>query len=95
MLATRLNLGSPAKGAAVAVAQEGGLALYEWNPTFVTSFVRRVDPDLLEAVVYDLVRAEATPGLDLSMTQRAVGKLKGFLSQTDVTRDALVECAAF
>jgi hypothetical protein len=95
MLATRLDLGSPAKGAAVAVAQECGLALYQWSPTFVTSFVRRVDPDLLEAAVYDLVRADAIPGLDLSMTQKAVGKLKGFLSKTDVTRDALVECAAF
>jgi hypothetical protein len=94
ILASRLNLGSPAKGSPIVVDEEGGLALFEWSPAFVKSFVGSVDPDLMEAVVYDLVMEEAIPELDLSMTRKAVGKLMGFLSKSDLKRDALVEYAA-
>jgi hypothetical protein len=94
ILAARLKLGSPRK-VPLAVNQEGGLAVFEWSPAFIKAFVKRVDPDLNEAAIYDLVMEQAIPGLDLSMTRRAVGKLKGFLSKCDLTRHAVVEHATF
>lgn len=94
MLATRLNLGSVTKGVPIAVDEEAGFAIFEWNPTIVKCFVRAVDPDMMEAAIYDLVLEEAIPGLDLSMTRKAVAKLTSFLSKSDLNRDALVEYAA-
>jgi Arc/MetJ family transcription regulator len=95
ILATRLNLGSPAKGAPLAVDAEGGLAIVEWSPAFIKRFVVGVDPDMIEAVVDDLVMEQVVPGLDLSRTRDAVGKLMGFLKRSDLNREALVEYAAY
>jgi hypothetical protein len=94
LLAARLNLGSPAKRAPVAVDEGGGRAILEWSPAFVKSFVRRVDPDMMEAAVDGLVMEGATPGLDAPRTRKAVAKLMGFLSRSDLGRDALVEYVA-
>jgi len=94
LLAARLNLGAPAKRAPVAVDEEGGRAILEWNPAFVKSFVRRVDPDMMEAAVDGLVMEGAIPGLEGAKTRKAVAKLIGFLSSTDLGRDAVVEYVA-
>jgi len=79
----------------MALAEESRLALYEWSPAFVKSFVNRVDADLLEAAIDELARGGACSGLDGRLTRKAVHKLQGFLSKTDLSRDVVVECAEF